>query len=90
MIFQDYELEMRDGVGVLEAAVDDAVDHGFPLKCAQMLRNIVFRTQLKLDVFRQTFWGDPPARVEPMAVRLQPGARVVRAKPPPERNRSLP
>ena len=44
-----------------------------------MLRGIVFRTHLV--IFRRALLGDPPARVEPMAVRLQPGARVVRASP---------
>ena len=76
---------MRDRVAVLETAVDNVVGHGFSPECAKMLRDIVFRTYL--PVFRRAFLGDPPARVELMAVRLQPGARVVRAKPPPERNR---
>ena len=34
-----------------------------------------------LDVFCRTLLGDPPARVEPITVRYQPGARAVRAKP---------
>ena len=41
-----------------------------------MLRDVVFRTHL--DAFRRALLGDPPARVEPMTVRLQPGARAVR------------
>ena len=44
-----------------------------------MLRDIVFRTNL--DVFRRALLGDPPARVEPMTLRLQPGAGTVRATP---------
>ena len=79
MMFQDSEVEMKDGVGALEMAVDDAVDHGLPPECAKMLRDIVFRTHL--DVFRWALLGGPPARVEPMTVRLHPGARAVRAKP---------
>ena len=43
-----------------------------------MLRDIVFITHL--DIFRRALFGDPPARVEPMTVRLQPGARAVWAK----------
>ena len=43
-----------------------------------MLRYIGFRTYL--NVFRRALLGDPPPRVEPMTVRLQPGARAVRAK----------
>ena len=66
-------------MGALETAVDDAVDHGLPPECAKMLRDIVFRTHL--DVFRRALLGDPPAHVEPTTVRLQPGARAVRAKP---------
>ena len=44
-----------------------------------MLRDIVFRTHL--NVFRRALLGDPPSRVEAMTVRLQPGARAVRATP---------
>ena len=79
MMFQDAEGEMQDRVGALETAVDDVVDHGLPPECAKILRDIVFRTHL--DVFRWALLGGPPARVEPMTVRLHPGARAVRAKP---------
>ena len=44
MMFQDSEVEMKDRVGALETAVNDAVDHGLPPECAKMLRDIVFRT----------------------------------------------
>ena len=30
MIFKDSEVEMKDHVGALESAVNDAVDHGLP------------------------------------------------------------
>ena len=69
---------MQDRVGALETAVNDAVDHGLPSECAKMLRDTVFRTHL--DVFHRALMSDPPARVEPMTVRLQPGTRTVRAK----------
>ena len=85
MIFQDAEVEMRDRLGVLKTAVDNAVDHGSPPECAKMLRDIVFRTHL--DVFCRAFSGDPPAREKPVAVLLHSGASVMRAKPPPKRNR---
>ena len=78
MVFHDSEVEMQDRVGALETAVDDAVDHGLPPECAKMMRD-VFRTHY--DVFRLALFGDPLARVEPMTVRFQPGARAVRAKP---------
>ena len=68
MIFEDPEVDIRDRVGVLETAVNDAVDHDFLPEGAKMLRDIVFRTHL--DVFRRKFLGNPPARVEPMAVRF--------------------
>ena len=53
--------------------------HELPPECAKMMRDIVFRTHL--DVFRRALLGDPPPRVEPMIVRLQPGARAVRVAP---------
>ena len=79
MMFLDPEMEMQDRVGALETAVDDAVDHGLPPECAKMLHDIVFCTHL--EVFHRALLGDPRTRVEPMPVRLQPGARSVRAKP---------
>ena len=84
-IFLDSEVEMRDRAGVLETAVDNTVDHGSPPDCAKMLRDIVFRTHL--DVLCRALPGDPPARKKPGVVRFHSGARVVRAKPPPERSR---
>ena len=85
MLFQGSQVEMRDRVGVLETTVDDSVDHDSPPGCAKMLRDIVFRTHL--DVLRRVLPGDPPARKKPVAVRLHSGAKVVRANPPPGRNR---
>ena len=79
MMFQDSEVEMQDRVGALGTAVDDAGDHDLPPECAKMLRDIVFRTHL--HVFRRALLDDPPSRVEPMTVRLQPGARAVRVTP---------
>ena len=46
VMFQDSEVEMKDRVGALETAVDDAVDHGLPPECPKMRRDIVFRTHL--------------------------------------------
>ena len=85
VIFQDSEVEMRNHGGVLEPAVDNAVDHRFPPECAKMLRYIVFCTHL--DVLCLALSGDPHARKKPGAFRFYSGAKVVRAKPPPERNR---
>ena len=85
MVFQDSAVKMRDRAGALQAAVDNAVDHGCPPKCAKMLRDIVFRTHL--DVVCRALSGDSPARKKLRAVRFYLVAREVRAKPPPERNR---
>ena len=63
MIFQDSEVEMWDRVGVLETAVDNAVDHGSPPESAKILRDIVFRTHL--DVLCRALSGDPHARTKP-------------------------
>ena len=85
MIFQDSEVELRDRAGVLETAADNAVDLGSPPECAKILHDIVFRTHL--DVLCRALSGDPPACKKPLAVRFHSGARVVPAKPLPERNR---
>eukprot|EP00904_Undaria_pinnatifida_P009634 jgi/Undpi1/5800/HiC_scaffold_2.g01074.m1 len=74
MIFQDSEVEMRDRVGVLETAVDNAVDHGSPPESAKMLRDIAFCAHF--DVFCRALSGDSPARKKPGAVRFHLGARV--------------
>ena len=79
IMFQDSEVEMKDRLSALETAVDDAVDHGLRPECAIVLCDIVFGTHL--DVLRRALLGAPPQRVEPMTVRLQPGASAVRAKP---------
>ena len=71
-MFQDPEVGMKDRVGALETTVDDVLGDESPPECAKMTRDIVFRTHL--DVFRWALLGDPPARMEPMTVRRQPGA----------------
>lgn len=50
-----------------------------------MPRDIIFGTHL--DGIRRAVMGNPPACVEPMTMRLQPGSRTVWAEPPPERSR---
>ena len=62
MIFQDFDVEMQDRVAVSETAVDYAVDHGFPSKFVEILRDIGFCTYL--DVFRRAVWGHPPEHVD--------------------------
>ena len=57
MIFQDSDVETRNRVGVLETAVDNAVDHSSSPECAKMLRYIVFRTHL--DVSCRALPGNP-------------------------------
>lgn len=50
MTFQDPDVEGRDRLGVFEALINDAVDHGFLAEYAKMLRDIVCREQH--EVFR--------------------------------------
>ena len=71
---------MRDCVGTLETAVDDAVDHGSPPGCAGMYRDIVIRAHL--DALCRTLSGDPPAREKPKAVRFHSVARVLYGRNP--------
>ena len=78
-MFLDSESEMQDRVGALEMAVDDAVDSGVPPECAKILRDFVLPTNHNLS--RRALIGDPPARVCPMKMQLQPSARDVRPKP---------
>ena len=42
---------------------------------------VISFSHTRFDVFRRTLSGNPPTRVEPMTVRLQPGASGVLAKP---------
>ena len=51
-MFQDDEVEMEDRVGTLQTAVHDVVGHGFLPECAEVLRDIVFRTHLDIS-----FWA---------------------------------
>ena len=44
MMFQDSEVEMKNRVGALETAVDDAIDIGFLSECAKILRDFVLCT----------------------------------------------
>ena len=60
MTFHHSEVEMRDRVGVLETAVDSAVDHSSPPECAKMLRYIVFRTHV--DLLCLALSDDPHSR----------------------------
>ena len=76
MILQDSEVAMQNHVGGLETAVDDALNHGLPLERAKMLRDIALRTHL--DVLCLALLGGPPAHMESITVRLQPGVGVVR------------
>ena len=79
MTLPDPGVGARGRVGVLEALIDDAVDHGFPAECANMFREIVYPNQY--EVCRPAIQGAPLSRVEHMIVGLQRGARVVLVKP---------
>ncbi|CAM9931443.1 unnamed protein product, partial [Sphacelaria rigidula] len=51
----------------LEESVTDAVENGLGVSKAERLRGILYR---HVDAFRRALRGDPPARVEPMTVKL--------------------
>ena len=74
MMFRGSQVEMRDRAGVLETAVDNAIDHGSPPECAKMLRDIVFRTHL--DVSCRALPGDPPTCKTPGAVSFRGKGRA--------------
>lgn len=88
MIFQDSGVETGKRVGVLKTSVNYTVDHGFPSEWGTILRDIVSRTHV--DVFPPAIKGDQHAPVEHIIVWLNPGARTVTVKLPPERNRLPP
>ena len=85
IIFRVSEVEMRDRASVLETAANNAVDNGSPPECVKIRRDIVFHTHL--DVLCRALSDDPHPRKKPGAVRFHSGARMVRVKPPLERNR---
>ena len=85
MTLRDPGVGARDRVGVFESLIYDAVGHGFPAECCEMLRDIVCRKQH--EVFRHAIQNDPPARLEHMLVCLQRGACVVQVKRPSDRAR---
>ena len=55
MIFQDSEVEMHDRVGVLETAVGNDVDHGFPPELPRCRAIPFFARTLTFSVGR--FWA---------------------------------
>ena len=86
MVFQDSEMKMRDPARACWRRMSITLLIMAPRrKSTKTLRNIVFRTHL--DVLYRALSGDPPPRNKLGAIRFHSGARVVRAKPPPERNR---
>ncbi|ETI41192.1 hypothetical protein F443_13552, partial [Phytophthora nicotianae P1569] len=61
----------------IEKLIRTALDHGFPHLLAPRLRAIV----LKHDIWRLELGNDPPAKVEPLKIRLKDGAKAVKSKP---------
>ena len=62
----------------LEDSVQQAEQIGLSADGACRLRDILSR---RVDAFRRTLRGYPPARVERMRVHLKPQAQVVKARP---------
>lgn len=54
-----------------------AIEHGFPRRSEQKLRAIV----RKHDIWRLELGNDPPAKVDPLKIRLKEGASAVKCKP---------
>ena len=85
MIFRDSEVEMRDRVGVLETAVDNALDYDSPPKCAKMLQDVGFCTHLG-RLCRPCLVTHLHARSLRRSSFIL-GVGMVPAKPPPQGNR---
>ena len=62
----------------LEDSVQQAKQSGLSADGARRLRDILSR---RVDAFQRALRGDPPARVEPMRVHLEPQAQAVKARP---------
>ena len=78
-MFMEPAEEMQERGKALAQAVEDAARNGLPPECVEKLRELVMRTYDR--AFRRALVGEPPANVEPMQVKLKPGAQAVRAKP---------
>ncbi|OWY97439.1 hypothetical protein PHMEG_00032024 [Phytophthora megakarya] len=61
----------------IEKMLHAALEHGFPRRLEPKLRAIV----LKHDVWRLALGNGPPAKVEPLNVRLKEGAKSIKSKP---------
>ncbi|POM62525.1 hypothetical protein PHPALM_28315 [Phytophthora palmivora] len=61
----------------VEKMVQIALSNGFPRRLEAKLRTIVF----KHDVWRLDLGNDPPAKVEPLRIRLKSGASAVKSRP---------
>ncbi|OWZ09958.1 hypothetical protein PHMEG_00017261 [Phytophthora megakarya] len=66
--------DLRDAI---EKMLRAALEQGFPRRLESKLRAIVF----KHDVWRLTLGDDPPAKVDPLEIRLKEGAKSIKSKP---------
>ena len=86
MIFQDSEVEMQLVFACCRRlSITLLAKTRLSPECAKMLRDVIFRAQLNLLL--RALLRDPTTRKQHAPVRYRSGARVVRSKPPPERNR---
>ncbi|DAZ99276.1 TPA: hypothetical protein N0F65_005444 [Lagenidium giganteum] len=60
-----------DITGAVEAVMVLAIENGLPREKESQLREICF----KYDIWRVELINDPPADVEPLAIRLRPNSR---------------
>ena len=65
----------------LEEAVSEAARRGMPLGAVERLRRVILRA--RFEGFRRALTGEPPADVEPLRVKLRPGADLQRVKAKP-------
>ena len=77
-MFMDPADEVSARRVALEESVTDAVEQGLSVSKAERLRGVLHR---HFNAFRRALRDDPPARVEPMRVKLKPGATAVKMKP---------
>ena len=70
--------EVIIGREALMAAVDAALEADLPPDAETRLRDLLLG--LLFDVFRRSLSGDPPARVEPLLLKLKAGAGLSKVK----------
>ncbi|KAF1330768.1 hypothetical protein FI667_g4937, partial [Globisporangium splendens] len=66
-----------DVIEIVSEMVEDAIRKGFPERNREKLRE----TCLMYDIWRLALGNDPPALVDPLEIRLKPGATPYKCRP---------